>query len=92
MKAATFAINTYTISSSAGANGSISPSGSTSVNYNGSQTYTITPNTGYQIDSVTVDGISHQIVDNEYEASKVFGPIDADLIASYTAFHRLANS
>ena len=41
---------------------------------------------------LTVDGISHQIVDNEYEASKVFGPIDADLIASYTAFHRLANS
>lgn len=41
---------------------------------------------------LTVDGISHRIVDNEYEASKVFGPIDADLIASYTAFHRLANS
>ena len=41
---------------------------------------------------LTVDGIAHQIVDNEYEASRVFGPIDADLIASYTAFHRLANS
>jgi len=41
---------------------------------------------------LTVDGISHRLVDNEYEASKVFGPIDADLIASYTAFHRLANS
>ena len=41
---------------------------------------------------LTVDGITHQIVDNEFEASKVFGPIDADLIASYTAFHRLANS
>ena len=41
---------------------------------------------------LTVDGISHRIVDNEYEASKVFGPIDADLIASYTAFHRLVNS
>ena len=40
---------------------------------------------------LTIDGISHRIVDNEYEASKVFGPIDADLIASYTAFHRLAN-
>ena len=41
---------------------------------------------------LTVDGISHRLVDNEYEASKVFGPIEADLIASYTAFHRLANS
>ena len=41
---------------------------------------------------LTVDGISHRLVDNEFEASKVFGPIDADLIASYTAFHRLANS
>ncbi|MFO0585663.1 MAG: hypothetical protein U0229_25560 [Anaeromyxobacter sp.] len=53
---ATFAIDTYTIASSAGANGSISPSGSTSVNHGGSQTYTITPSAGYHLATLTVDG------------------------------------
>jgi len=55
---ASFAINTYTVTASAGANGSISPTGPTSVNYNGSQTYTITPASGYLIDDVQVDGFS----------------------------------
>ena len=40
---------------------------------------------------LTVEGISHEVVDNEYEASRIFGEVDADIIASYTAFHRLAN-
>ena len=40
---------------------------------------------------LTVDGISHQVVDNEIEASRIFGATNADIIASYTAFHRLAN-
>ncbi len=56
--AATFSANTYTITASAGTNGSISPSGTTTVNGGGSQTYTITPATGYLIASVTVDGTS----------------------------------
>ena len=51
-----FAVNTYTITATAGANGTISPSGATTVNYGGSQTYTITPATGYGIANVTVDG------------------------------------
>ncbi|MEY4444545.1 MAG: hypothetical protein RL301_624 [Actinomycetota bacterium] len=38
-----------------------------------------------------VDGIEHQIVENEKVASGLFGHGDADLIASYTAFHRLVN-
>lgn len=45
----------YTIRASAGPNGSISPS-SASVVSGGSQTFTITPNTGYRVASVTVDG------------------------------------
>jgi UDP-N-acetylmuramyl tripeptide synthase len=40
---------------------------------------------------LTVDGITHEVVDNEYEAARIFGEVDADIIASYTAFHRLAN-
>ncbi len=43
---------------SAGTGGSISPSGVVSVNYGGSQGFTITPNTGYYITSVLVNGTS----------------------------------
>jgi O-glycosyl hydrolase len=55
---ASIPINTYTISASAGANGSISPSGSTIVGQGSSQTYTITPASGYSINNVLVDGAS----------------------------------
>jgi hypothetical protein len=55
---ATFAINTYTINASAGANGSISPSGAVSVNYGANQTFTITPNANYDVADVLVDGVS----------------------------------
>ncbi len=40
---------------------------------------------------LTVDGVEHKVVDNEIEAARIFGEVDADLIASYTAFHRLVN-
>ncbi len=49
---------TYTIVASAGANGSITPSGSATVNYGANATYSITPNAGYEIDKVMVDGIN----------------------------------
>jgi hypothetical protein len=49
---------TYTIQSSAGANGSISPSGATTVSSDASQSFTITANTGYQVQDVLVDGVS----------------------------------
>jgi|GEM_PF-6224532 len=55
---ATFAIKTYTLTASAGAGGSISPSGTIAVNSGTSKTYTITPNTGYYIANVKADGIS----------------------------------
>lgn len=53
---ANFAINTYTITASAGSNGTVTPAGVTTKNYGDSQAYTITPTTGYHIVSVTVDG------------------------------------
>jgi len=46
-----------TINASSGANGTISPAGSTSANLGASQTYTFTPNSGYWIDSVIVNGV-----------------------------------
>jgi hypothetical protein len=55
---ASFAIDTYTITASAGANGSISPSGSVTVNYGANQSFTITPNTDYHVADVLVDGVS----------------------------------
>jgi hypothetical protein len=50
---AAFALNTYTLSATAGANGSITPSGSTSVVHGGSQTYTIAAASGYHIAACT---------------------------------------
>ncbi len=55
---ASFAVDTYALTASAGANGGISPSGTTQVNRGESQTYTITPNAGYRVSDVNVDGIS----------------------------------
>src|SRR5207247_9769662 len=48
----------FTIAASAGANGSISPSGAVTVSNGGSQLFTISPNTGYHIADVLVDGSS----------------------------------
>jgi gingipain R len=49
---------TYTITASAGSNGSISPSGTSTVNEGSNKTYNITPATCYQIANVLVDGSS----------------------------------
>ncbi|MBI2100713.1 MAG: right-handed parallel beta-helix repeat-containing protein [Candidatus Vogelbacteria bacterium] len=49
---------TYTITATAGSGGTITPSGSVTVSAGSSQTFTITPNTGYQIASVLVNGTS----------------------------------
>ena len=49
---------TYTIAASAGTGGTISPSGSVSVSHGASQAFSITPNAGYGITNVLVDGSS----------------------------------
>jgi hypothetical protein len=59
---AAFAIDTYTITATAGAGGSISPSGDVTVNNGDIQTFTITPDAGYHIDDVLVDGVSVDVV------------------------------
>jgi hypothetical protein len=56
--AASFAIDTNIITASAGANGSITPSGAVSVNYGADQTFTITPAANYHVADVLVDGSS----------------------------------
>ena len=55
---ATFEPITYLISVSSGPGGSISPSGTITVNSGESKTFTVTPYSGYKISDVKVDGVS----------------------------------
>ena len=50
--------NSLTITATAGSNGSISPAGAVAVLYNTNKTFTITANSGYQIQDVLVDSSS----------------------------------
>jgi hypothetical protein len=84
---ASFAINTFTITSSAGANGSISPSGAVAVDYGTNQSFTITPAPGYQVSDVLVDGSSIGAV-----TSHTFNTVTADhtISASFAAIPPLS--
>jgi hypothetical protein len=57
---------TYTITASAGANGSISPPGSVSVTSGGSQTFTITAFENYNVAAVFVDGVAREVSATTY--------------------------
>lgn len=63
----------YTISVVAGANGTISPSGDVQVLEGESQEFIITPDTGYVIENVLVDGVSQGALD-----SYTFSGVSAD--------------
>ena len=52
-------IGSYTITASAGDNGTITPNGAISVDENGSQLFTITPNSGYEINQILIDGTNN---------------------------------
>ena len=69
---ASFAPDTtlYTINASAGANGTISPSGSVSTNQGVNKPFAITPNTGFVVADVLVDGVSVGAV-SEYTFTNV---------------------
>ena len=55
---ADFGIMTNNISASTSGSGSISPSGATAIDYGNDQSYTITPDTGWYLSNVLVDGVS----------------------------------
>jgi hypothetical protein len=74
---ATFTQNTYTITPAAGANGTISPSAATKIGYGASQTFTITPATGYQVSDVLIDG-------------KSFGAVPSYTFSNITANHAIS--
>ncbi len=60
-----------TIKAYSGANGTISPLGSTIVPYEGSQIYTVTPNEGYAVENVFVDGSSVELTNAKYTFTNV---------------------
>jgi hypothetical protein len=55
--AATFDVTTFTMGITGDAKGAISPGGSTLIPYGSNQTYTFTPNAGYQVVKVVADGV-----------------------------------
>lgn len=57
-----FGTTVYSIAASAGTNGSITPSGIVSVPLGGSITFVMTPNVGFQMDSLVIDGVSREPV------------------------------
>jgi len=87
----TIGIATHTIAASAGAHGSISPSGSVTVNDGNNKKFTITPEQDYQVLEVRVDGnlignastytFDNVVQDHTITASFVYvdpSPIDSD--------------
>ena len=70
---ATFAINTYVITATAGENGTITPNGEVNVNYGATQAFTIEANDDYRIMSVLVDGTEaiSELVDGVYTFTNV---------------------
>ncbi|MCL2511885.1 MAG: T9SS type A sorting domain-containing protein, partial [Bacteroidales bacterium] len=57
---ARWTVNTYTVTATAGANGSITPSGNVTVNCGANQTFSFSPaNSCYEIDQVLINGVNN---------------------------------
>ena len=82
------ATTTYTITASAGANGTITPSGTTTVNSGASQSFTITPGTGYRVADVLVDGVTAGAVTTyTFSNVKANHTISASFVATHGRSH-----
>jgi hypothetical protein len=64
-------VTTYALTPSAGANGNISPSTAQTVNAGDSKTFTFSPNLGYEVNEVKVDGSAVSVTGNNYTFSNV---------------------
>ncbi|MCR4902034.1 MAG: hypothetical protein K6A23_04185, partial [Butyrivibrio sp.] len=84
----TFSIKTYDITATAGDNGSITPAGTTILNYSGSQEYTIKADSGYMIETLTVDDTAVEDYAGLTSATYTFSDIDSDhtIAVTFTAF------
>lgn len=61
----------FIINATSGANGTISPTGEVKVEEGTNTTFTFTPNSGYELDTITVDGNVLSVVDNQYTFTNV---------------------
>lgn len=68
---ASFSILTYTVTPSAGAGGSISPATAQSVSHGNSTSFTVTPDSGYAIN--TVSGCGGSLAGNTYTTGAITG-------------------
>ncbi|MDR0906498.1 MAG: S-layer homology domain-containing protein [Oscillospiraceae bacterium] len=92
-----YEVPSYTITATAGPNGSISPGTVTDVQWGGNRTFFFTPDSGYQIDSVTVDGTQltvsplpasyefTNVTDNSHSIAVTFAAKTYDITASASA-------
>lgn len=77
-----FEINTYTITATAGENGSITPDGERGVANGDSVTYTFSPNKGYYVSKVVVDGL--ELGQEELAEAIANGYTFANIVSSHT--------
>jgi hypothetical protein len=80
---------TFAIVASAGAGGSISPSGTVTLPYNGSQSFTITPDPGHVILDVLVDGVSQGAI-SSYAFTNV--TVGHTITATFQPFYTISAS
>ena len=82
--AATFTINSYTVTSSAGANGSISPAGAQSINHGSTTAFTLSPNSGFV--AVAGGSCGGSLTGNTYTTAAITGPctVNAGFVALVT--------
>jgi uncharacterized repeat protein (TIGR02543 family) len=85
---ATFTINTYTITVTQGANGVIAP-GTSIVNYGATPSFSITPDAGYHIASITANGVSVTVTSPSGQTYQ-FSAVSAD--GSLTATFAITTS
>ncbi len=62
---------TFTVSVEAGSGGAVSPSGSVSAGYGSSKTFAITPDTGYDVAAVTVNGHPAAVLNNSVTVENI---------------------
>jgi hypothetical protein len=90
---ATFEINTYTITATAGTGGTITP-GTVTLNYGSNQTYTVSANTYYHIADVQVDSASVLTPGAEHTFQYTFTSISANhqIAATFTLVNLAVSS
>jgi hypothetical protein len=84
----TFAINTYTVTPTADANGSISPNTPQTVAYDGTTSFTVTPNAGYGTASVT--GCGGTLSGNVYSTGAIRG--NCTVTAAFAPLYNVTSS